>query len=285
MSDRPVVQPAAGEPPRESVFVLQQQGCRSSQAPRLVTHSFNALGFCTQGSSLHEQRGRWSVREGDVMLVPAGAAHRSRFASGASLWCVGLAPASLLAAGQAPLLEPFERVRRGESAVLSIPTERRGFVQQLFIELQRELAQRRADHERVRNSLLHLLVSEVTRARAEPLASSALPALHDDDVVGASLRFIEQHCLGPLSLRDVAAAVQRSPAHLATVLKRVTGQTVGAFILAGRMAEARRRLAHTDELVDVIAERVGYADSTHFGRLFRRTHGSTPSAFRARKRA
>ena len=33
--------------------------------------------------------------------------------------------------------------------------------------------------------------------------------------------------------------------------------------------------------VDVIAERVGYADATHFIRLFRRAHGVTPTAYRA----
>jgi AraC-like DNA-binding protein len=47
------------------------------------------------------------------------------------------------------------------------------------------------------------------------------------------------------------------------------------------MAEARRLLSHTDEMVDVVAERVGYADSTHFIRMFRREHGTTPAAWRA----
>ncbi|NJK32258.1 MAG: helix-turn-helix transcriptional regulator [Deltaproteobacteria bacterium] len=47
-----------------------------------------------------------------------------------------------------------------------------------------------------------------------------------------------------------------------------------------RMAEARRRLLHSDEMIDVIAERVGYADPTAFIRMFRREHGKTPAAWR-----
>jgi AraC-like DNA-binding protein len=43
-------------------------------------------------------------------------------------------------------------------------------------------------------------------------------------------------------------------------------------------------LLHTDEIVAVIAERVGYADATHFIRLFRRAHGMTPAAWRTRYR-
>jgi AraC-like DNA-binding protein len=33
-------------------------------------------------------------------------------------------------------------------------------------------------------------------------------------------------------------------------------------------------------MIEVIAERVGYADATHFIRLFRREHGVTPAAWR-----
>jgi AraC-like DNA-binding protein len=34
-------------------------------------------------------------------------------------------------------------------------------------------------------------------------------------------------------------------------------------------------------MIDIIAERVGYADSTHFIRMFRREHDATPAAWRA----
>ena len=80
-------------------------------------------------------------------------------------------------------------------------------------------------------------------------------------------------------------SVDRSPSHVSTVVRRATGKSVGAWILAGRLAEARNRLLHTDERVEVIAERVGYADPTHFIRLFRRMHDATPAAWRARQRA
>ena len=48
------------------------------------------------------------------------------------------------------------------------------------------------------------------------------------------------------------------------------------------MAEARRLLRHSSERVEEIAARVGYADATHFIRMFRREHGDTPAAWRRR---
>ena len=95
-----------------------------------------------------------------------------------------------------------------------------------------------------------------------------------------ALRFIERNCLRSITPRDVAAAVKRSPAYLTTALRQATGRSAGEWIIAGRMAEARRLLLHSGERIDIIAERVGYADPTHFIRIFRREHGATPAAWR-----
>lgn len=289
MNSREVVQRSAGwQRSDAAVFVghHERRAPCASSGPK--THEFAVLSFVSAGGGSMEQAGHWRVHPGDVMLVPAGAAHHG-WSGDVSMWSVGLTPAVLLAEEQAHLLEPFERVRSGGAAVVHIAEARRGFVLELFAELARELSIAQAFDVRVRNSLLTLLISEVTRART---AAGDGRAAHDagahsrahDDMVGSCLRFIEQHCLGPLTLQDVASSVRRSPAYLTTLLRRSTGLTAGQWIVAGRMAEARRRLLSSDERVDVIAGRVGYADATHFIRQFRRAHGVTPAAYRAGQR-
>jgi AraC-like DNA-binding protein len=79
---------------------------------------------------------------------------------------------------------------------------------------------------------------------------------------------------------DVAEAVHYSPAHLTTTIRRLTGRTVGNWIIWRRMAEARQLLVHTDDNIAQIAERVGYTDPSDFNRLFRREVGSPPGAWR-----
>ncbi|MEZ4450845.1 MAG: helix-turn-helix domain-containing protein [Nannocystaceae bacterium] len=256
------------------VFVTRHASTEARSGHPPVTHAHAALAFLTAGRAHVEQEGRWTVEAGDVFLVPAGARHRALAVDPHTSWGLGICTSCLAADGAAELLEPFERVRAGGSAVVRIPTERRAFLEALF----RELDQADVPAS-VQRSLVTLILHEVTRAARWPEATAS-----GTGVVVESLRVIERRCLGPLTLVDVAAAVGRTPSHVTTALTRATGRSALAWILAGRMAEARRLLLHSDEPVEAIAGRVGYGDTTHFIRMFRREHGATPAAWRARAR-
>lgn len=228
-----------------------------------------------------EQQGLVELHAGDVLLVPAGEPHRLLSASEREGWGLGICPSCFSTTELSTLLDPFERARAGASAVVRIPAGRRRHLAGLFAELQRETAGApESDHgELVQRSLLALILSEIARA-----ASVAPPVELQPSLVGEALRYIETNCLGPISLDDLARAVRRSPTYVTRTLKRVTGKSAGEWIIAGRMAEARKRLLHGDERVDIVAERIGYADVTHFIRTFRRAHGQTPAAWRAERR-
>jgi AraC-like DNA-binding protein len=49
-----------------------------------------------------------------------------------------------------------------------------------------------------------------------------------------------------------------------------------------RIEDAKRRLERTTDAVDEISWRVGYEDPAFFRRLFRRTTGMAPGAYRKR---
>jgi AraC family transcriptional activator of pobA len=93
---------------------------------------------------------------------------------------------------------------------------------------------------------------------------------------------IERRRAESLSLRDVAREVGMTPGHLTTVVRRRTGRTVQEWIIEHRMAESRRLLADTDLPIQEVARRVGITDPGYFSRLFRRTHGTSPSGWRGR---
>ncbi len=243
----------------------------------LVTHDYAALAFYTGGRTRLEQNGEHRIAAGDLVIVPAGQPHRMLEMEGSEYWGLAFCAPCFTEHRATSLLGPLERVRDGASPVVRIPSERRAFFESLF----RELGERPTSttNQAIQWSLLTLILAEIERAMA--LTAYAPPG---GGVVVESLRFIERNCLRRLTVSEVAEAVQRTPTYVTTALKAATGKSAVEWIVSGRMAEARRLLSHSDEHVDVIAERVGYADATHFIRMFRREHGATPAAWRARRR-
>jgi AraC-like DNA-binding protein len=272
--------PVARDGSNGGTIVVGHQGIHDSTARmrRPVTHTYAALAFFTGGRTRFELNGEWTLRAGDILLVPPGTPHRMLERRQAGAWMLGFCVPCLAAAGASALLAPFERVRDGAAAVVNIPRDRRAFLTSLFRELD-ALAPGDA-HEVVQRSLVTLVLAEVERATDKGGHRTG----RGGGVVVDALRFIERNCLGRITTRHVAAAVERSPAHLTTALRQATGRSAGQWIVAGRMAEARRLLLHSDERIDIIAERVGYADPTHFIRMFRREHGATPAAWRHAQR-
>lgn len=252
-------------------------------APRtteLVTHAHAVLGLTLSGRARIEQHSEWKLEPGQVLLVPAGQPHRTLEAVDSELYGVGFCVSCFATPENLSLLEPFQRVRNGASPIVALPRERQAHFELLCRELERVSARRDTGAVAAQRSLLTLILDEV--AQAAPRASDSLP----ESLTAECLRLIEQRCLGPFSLQELAANVRRTPAHVTTLLRKQTGRSAHEWIVAGRMAEARRRLLHSDELVEVIAERVGYSDPTSFIRMFRRHHsGMTPAAWRSQQHA
>jgi AraC family transcriptional activator of pobA len=277
---RPVARDGLTGSGRAIVAAQKTYGDGAAPCRTPVTHAFAALAFYTGGRSRVELNGEWNLGEGDFLLVPPGEPHRTLELWRPSAWLLGFCVPCLGAEGAASLLAPFERVRDGASAVVHVPPARHAYLEGLFRELEAVGREPRGPIETldaVERSLLTLILAEVDRASR---SSGPRPGSGGGVVVDA-LRFIERNCLRHLTLNDVAAAVGRSPTYVTTALTQATGRSAVQWIVSGRMAEARRLLLHSDEMVDVIAGRAGYADATHFIRMFRREHGATPAAWRA----
>lgn len=247
---------------------------------RVVTHDYAALAFYTGGRTRLEQNGEHRITAGDLVIVPAGQPHRMLEMERSEYWGLAFCAPCFTEHGATSLLAPLERVRDGASPVVRIPADRHVFLAGLFRELGDPALAQRVAREAVQWSLLTLVLAEIDRA----MASGGSGVAGAPSVVAESLRFIEKNCLRRLTLTEIARAVRRTPTYVTAALKGATGKSAGEWIVSGRMNEARRLLLHSDEHVDVIAERVGYADATHFIRMFRREHGATPAAWRAKRR-
>ena len=240
-------------------------------------HTFTVLAFHVAGEMEVDHGGCFALRRGDFHVIPAGHEHRVVRAEKAELWGIGIATERLNRERYAEVLAPIETIARGALPTVTVPEARHGFVASVFDELASSTSISALRHE----SLVALLLTELAEH-----AAPALPELRAQggDLAARAVGFIASRALGPLALDDVAQALGKNRSHVAEVVRRATGRTVGQLITELRLDEARRRLAETDELVEVIGERVGYVDATHFARMFKRHHGVTPRAWRLRHR-
>lgn len=256
------------------MFVLHEKVERI-QPHGEVTHTDHGLIYVVEGWERMIHGEPVSLSAGSLAVMPAGVPHRSLEGRDLEFWLVGFCAACQRLDESQPLMRPFRRVRRGALPIVAIAKGRRRRVVRLFRELEEELERDVPEAAELARSLLLLLLGEV--ARAMPGAEATA---REGSLVANALEFIQRKCLEPISLRDVAAAVHRTPAHVAATVKRETGHSVGAWITAGRVAEAAVRLVHTDDPVDQIGRTVGWQDTTHFIRQFRKAYGQTPAAWR-----
>ncbi len=92
--------------------------------------------------------------------------------------------------------------------------------------------------------------------------------------------FIEKNYHQSISLNEVAREFGYSASYLTSLVRRLTGQTLYQWIVQRRMFQARRLLLTTDSSVCQIAKAVGYLDTGHFVKHFRRLHKKPPKSWR-----
>ena len=79
---------------------------------------------------------------------------------------------------------------------------------------------------------------------------------------------------------DLAAVVRLSTSHFNVAFRNSVGSSPREYIVRRRMERAQGLMLSTNKPVSEIATECGLADQPHFTRLFRRSSGQTPAAWR-----
>ncbi|MBD2868052.1 response regulator [Paenibacillus arenilitoris] len=103
-----------------------------------------------------------------------------------------------------------------------------------------------------------------------------------DDPIERSLRYIEQNYNKSLTLKEVADYVYLNAAYFSTLFKQRTGKSFVERLTELRIVEAKRKMAHSDHKIAVIAEHTGFANIRHFNRVFKNETGMSPKEYRDR---
>lgn len=93
---------------------------------------------------------------------------------------------------------------------------------------------------------------------------------------------LQDDWLAPPGLAELARDAGVSPDHLTRRFRAAFGLTPGDFLRQRRIDEAVRLMQATTNSLADIALACGFADQSHFGRVFKRLHGISPDAYRNR---
>ena len=122
---------------------------------------------------------------------------------------------------------------------------------------------------------------EANTGEAETEADPETEAGHAGSfLVNQALGYMQKHYAEKLTLQEVADACYVSQWHLSKLLNRYTGKSFYDILNGLRVEEAKKLLADPSLKVGEIGERVGYVDTAHFARVFKKFTDMSANEFR-----
>ena len=83
----------------------------------------------------------------------------------------------------------------------------------------------------------------------------------------------------------MAAVAEMSKSHFCREFKKVYGMTPVAYLNTYRISVAKFLLATTEESMEIISGKTGFAKTSYFCAVFRKHEGCSPKQFRERQKA
>jgi AraC-like DNA-binding protein len=129
------------------------------------------------------------------------------------------------------------------------------------------------------NSGLHEAACE-TSPEMPGASTVEAPVSHTQRIVREMMAYVQQHYHRPMSLGDVAAALEMNAAYLSSLFSATAGMTFHKFLEGARFTKARELLRNPHSRICEVACAVGYASAGQFRHAFKGSAGVPPSAWR-----
>ncbi|KJD31705.1 hypothetical protein PK35_13190 [Tamlana nanhaiensis] len=107
---------------------------------------------------------------------------------------------------------------------------------------------------------------------------------HEQDRIDQSIRFMKTNLSEKLHLDIIASHVGLSVSQFSLLFKRKTGRTPLDYVTHLKIQQASKLLDFSSLRINEIAQQVGYSDPFYFSRIFTKTMGKSPKAYRNSKK-
>lgn len=99
-------------------------------------------------------------------------------------------------------------------------------------------------------------------------------------IVKCMLSYIHEHYTEYLSIQQIAQHCNVNPNYASQLFNQEMDKTFSCYLTELRIEEAVRLLQTTDLPVSEVAAKIGYRDYFYFAKVFKKTRGITPTAYR-----
>ncbi|MFC5528206.1 helix-turn-helix transcriptional regulator [Cohnella yongneupensis] len=165
--------------------------------------------------------------------------------------------------------------------ILDVPASRMDHLKSLFGELV-DLYQDRSYLARIREKAILLEIVACFLTESNTHLRFMPGRLGDIERLKQIEAFINDHLSEALTLEQLAKHVHLHPNYLVRYFNKHFAVSPLKYLSSKRMQKAKSLLGSTDLPVKEIAERVGYPDTNHFAKAFRKEASCSPTEYRLR---
>jgi AraC-like DNA-binding protein len=97
-------------------------------------------------------------------------------------------------------------------------------------------------------------------------------------------RYVRRHYAEPLGLERVARVAGYAPKYFSDLFRKKQGRTFESYVLGVRIERVKQLLSGSDLTLQRVAQLTGLGTGNYLGRVFQRSLGETPIAYRRRVR-
>lgn len=248
-------------------------------------HTFFELVYILNGTAIHHlEEHTVSLRAGDYFIIDPGSKHCYRDTQNLELInCLFLPEYIDRALVDCPSLASLlsNKVMRfgvpmDIHAADRILHDSDKSVGRLIRKMEQEYADKRVGHmELLRCWLTEILVHAVraTEERSQ--------AKNQHDVTEQVVAYLHQNFVEPLSLESISKRFGYTPQYLSSLFHKQTGMTLQMYLQRLRIEEACRLMEQKSMSVAALAQAVGYTDTKHFSKVFRKHKSVSPREYKS----
>ena len=244
--------------------------------------SEHVLIYCVEGCGWYRLSNNvMEVRAGEFFILPAGRPHAYGSAEGEA-WTIywvhfGGTHSNIYVDGA-------QEPQRINTAINSRIIDRNNIFEEILTTLSHGCG---LEHLRYASALLHHYLASMRYLdmfRAATQKDSASAQSQYIDPVGAAIHYMQEHVEQRITLNDVLHYVGYSSSRFSKLFRQRTGCSPLAYFNLLKVQAARRWLDETDLCLNQICHKVGIEDPYYFSRLFSKTMGLSPQAYRRRQK-